>query len=463
MVFLVFYSCEKEEFITSADANLSFSTDTVLFDTIFTTIGSSTQILKVKNPYNKIIRISSISLAGGETSPFRLNIDGYPGIRLQDIELKEKDSLYIFVEITIDPNNSNLPLLVKDSIIFSFNNTQQDIKLIAFGQDVNLIDGGNDSGIINGSQTWINDKPYLIYNSMLVESNSVLTIEPGVILHFHKNSRLYVAGTIEANGTFESPIIFQGDRLENEYKDIPGQWDGIWLMRGSKDNIFNYTEIKNAIIGIQVDSIANEINPTLLISNSKIKNMTSTAIYAQGAAIIAYNNVISNCGQFALALTIGGSYEFYHCTIGNYWGFSARTTPSVLLNNYYIDIYGGMQIRPLTKALFGNCIIYGNKTSELFFDKNDDGEFSYKFDHTLIKVNSEFSTSDPHFFENVIVNNDPNFIDPYKGIFELDTLSVAKDFGKDDYGILYPLDINLQNRTSDSGSDLGAYERIETP
>ncbi|NOQ27964.1 MAG: hypothetical protein GQ564_21585 [Bacteroidales bacterium] len=458
ILFHVFYSCEKEEFYNSIDANLKFSSDTVLFDTIFTTVGSSTQMLKVKNPYNKIIKISSIGLAGGETSPFRLNIDGYAGVRLQDIELREKDSLYIFVEITIDPTNSNLPLVVKDSIIFSFNDKEQDIKLIAFGQDVHKY--GHE---VIGSETWINDKPYLIYDTLVVDVNSTLTIEPGAILHFHKNSRLFVAGTIEANGTFDSPIVFQSDRLEDEYENIPGQWDGIWLMSGSKNNVFNYAEIKNAIIGIQVDTFANEINPTLLISNSRIENMTSTAIYAQGSTIKAYNNIISNCGQFGVALTIGGSYEFYHCTIGNYWGFSARSTSSLLINNYYIDINGTMHTRPLTKALFGNCIIYGNKTSEVYIDLHDNTELNYKFDHTLIKVDSDFSTSDPNHFENVITEYSPNFIDPYEGNFELDTLSAAKDFGKDEYGDLYRLDINLQNRTSDSGPDLGAFERVETP
>ena len=117
----LFFSCEKEEFNTSFDANLIFSIDTILFDTVFTTIGSATQKFTVKNPYNKNLKISSIYLAGGENSPYRLNIDGYPGVRLDNIELREKDSLYIFVEITIDPNNSDLPLVVKDSIIFSFN------------------------------------------------------------------------------------------------------------------------------------------------------------------------------------------------------------------------------------------------------------------------------------------------------------------------------------------------------
>ena len=457
LILLVIFACEKEEFNTSADAHLIFSQDTILFDTVFTTIGTATQRFTVKNPYNKNINLSSIYLAGGENSPYRLNIDGYPGKILNDIDLRAKDSLYIFVEVTVDPNNSDLPLVVQDSIVFSFNNKQQDINLIAWGQDVNLINGE-----IIGTQTWTANKPYLIYNSMLVEENSILTINPGAILHFHKNSRLYIAGTILANGTLESPITFQGDRLEHDYDDIPGQWDGIWLMAGSKNNIFNYSHIKNAIIGIQTDTLENIVQPTLSISNSIIENMTSAGIYAQGSTVKAYNTVISDCGQFAIALTIGGSYEFYHCTIGNYWEYSTRNTPSILLNNYYIDINNNVQVRSLDKALFGNCIIYGNKESEIILDFIND-DFNFKFDHSLIKVSDDFEVSDPNYFNNVIVNKDPNFKNSFDRDFELDTLSVVKDKGKAEYGNLFPLDINMQNRNADIAPDMGAYERIETP
>ncbi len=449
-------SCEKEEFNTSIDANLVFSRDTVLFDTVFTTIGSSTQRFTVKNPYNKNLKISSIFLAGSKDSPYRLNIDGFSGTRLNDIDLRKKDSLYIFVEVTIDPLNKDLPMVVKDSIVFQLNNKQQDIKLISYGQDVNLINGE-----IVETETWNSSRPYLIYNSMLVDSLHTLTIEAGTKLYFHNGSRLYVAGTIIANGTFESPITFQGDRLENDYENIPGQWDGIWLMAGSKDNIFDFTEIKNAIIGIQVDTLANTSKPTLLLSNSKIENMTSAGIYAQGTTIEAYNNLIANCGQYAVALTIGGSYEFYHCTIGNYWSYSTRTTPSLLLTNYYIDINGDTQIRDINKAIFGNCIVYGNKESEVYIDRHENGTLDFKFDHTLIKVNEEFSTSNPLNFVNIISHESPNFIDPFNNNFELDTLSIAKDKGKIEYGIQFPFDLNLQNRTLDGAPDLGAFERIE--
>ncbi|MEA2105318.1 MAG: hypothetical protein U9P82_01135 [Bacteroidota bacterium] len=454
-------SCEKENFYDASDIKLEFSQDTIMFDTIFTTIGTSTKYLTVKNPYSKTVKVSSIYLAGGNNSPYRINIDGFSGTKLDNYEIKGKDSLYIFIEVTIDPNNSDLPLVVNDSIIFAYKNNTQDVNLVSWGQDVNLING-EENGIIQGTQYWTNNKPYLIYNSMLVDTNSTLTIAPGTKLHFHKNSRLYVLGTIIADGTFEEPIIFQGDRPEEDYNDIPGQWDGIWLMAGSNNNFFDFTEIKNAIIGIQVDTLANELKPTLQLSNSKILNMTAVGLYAQGSTIEAHNNVIGNCGQFAVALTIGGSYSFYHCTIANYWGYSTRTTPSVLLNNYYIDVDNNIQTRPLNKAIFGNCIIYGNKESELFLDKVETENFNFLFDHTLIKVDKDFSTADNNYFKNIIVNNDPKFQSPYDNNYELDTLSVAKDYGSLEYGNLFPLDINLNNRINDNGPDLGAFERIET-
>jgi len=433
-VLLIYFtlSCEKDEFYTSSNAKIKFSNDTVLFDTVFTTIGSATKQLIVKNPYKSSIRISSIYLAGGESSPYRLNIDGYSGTKLNNIEIRSKDSLYIFIEVTIDPTNQNLPMVVKDSIVFSLNNNIQDVNLVSWGQDVHILN----SQIIQ-TETWINDKPYLIYNYLFIDTASTLTIEAGVKLHFHNQSRMYVAGTMISNGTFESPVIFTSDRLEATYKDIPGQWDGIWLLPGSKDNVINFTEIRNAIIGIQVDTLASIDNPTLLLSNSRIENMTSTGLYAQGTTVEAYNTVIANCGQFAAALTLGGSYEFNHCTFANYWGYSSRSTPSILLNNYYIDIYGNTQIRSLNKAYFGNCIIYGNKESEIFLDKNDAGDFNYTFDYSLIKIESTINTNNSENYINILKNVDPKFNDPYNNDYELDTLSPAKDYGKIQIGLSF--------------------------
>ncbi len=453
---VIIFSCQEEKFFSSDNAELKFSTDTIMFDTIFTNIGSSTQFFTVHNPYNKSIKISSISLAGSNNSTYRLNIDGYIGNKLDNIELQAKDSLYIFVELTIDPNNTDLPLVVKDSIFFLTNGNKQYVNLIAWGQDVHLI---NEK--IVQTQTWENDKPYLIYNSMMVDTNSILTIKSGARLYFHNKSRLYVAGTLIANGTIDERIIFSGDRIEEQYSDIPGQWDGIWFMSGSKDNIIKYAEIKNAIIGIQVDTIANIAKPTLDLTNTKIENMTSMGIYAQGSTIKAHNCVISNCGQYAIALTLGGDYEFIHCTIANYWNYSTRNTSSLLLNNYYTDINNNIQLRALNNAYFGNCIIYGNKENEIVLDNNTNIDFNFKFDHCLVKIDPQTQTTNSEHFEEIIKNITPNFISKFDYNFQLDTLSVAKDIGKFEIGELFPFDINGNSRILDNGPDLGAFERIE--
>ena len=372
--------------------------------------------------------------------------------QVSNIELAANDSMYIFAEVTVDPTDQNNPMIIKDSVVFETNSNRQDVKLVSWGQDMHLI-----KGEVIGTQTWQADKPYLVYNSALVDTGATLTIQPGANIHFHRNSRFYVAGTVVANGTFEEPIVFQGDRLDNEYKDIPGQWDGIWLMPGSHDNQMNHVTIKNAIIGLQVDTLGNTSTPTLTISNSKIQHMTYAGIYAQGTNIDAHNCVIADCGSYALALTLGGNYEFYHTTIANYWYGSTRNTPSVILNNYYTDQSGNIIPRDLEQAKFGNCIIYGNKQNEISFDENDGATFQYTFDHSLVKTDQNISPN-PDFI-NVLINQDPKFVNTTKYNFKLDTLSPAIDAGDINYGQSYPFDIEGNSRISDEAPDIGAYER----
>jgi len=453
-----FFSCEKLEVIKDPDAKLRFSADTVYFDTIFTTIGSATKQLRVYNRYNQPLKISSIELAGGQESVFRLNIDGMPGNSASDIEIPPKDSIYIFVGVTLYPNNADSLLLIQDSIIFITNGNVQDINLVAWGQDVHFINGE-----IIGSETWTNDKPYLVFNSMMVDTNEVLTIDEGVIVHFHRNSSLYVAGSLIVNGTKDNPVIFQGDRLEQLYKDIPGQWNGFWILPGSHDNMINYAVMKNGIIGIEADTLVNYNAPTLEISNSIIINMSAVGILGLGTTIKASNCVIGNCGQFALALMIGGSYEFYQCTVANYWGrFTTRSTPAVILKNYYKDINDNYQARPIEKAFFGNCIIYGSRDSEFEIDSLPGVILNYELDHCVTRIDPEkFNLNDQTRFKTIYNNEDPKFISIDDNDYQLDTLSSAKDRGALDYALIYNLDILGVSRLNDAGPDIGAYERVE--
>lgn len=453
----VTYSCKKDKLYDKNDAQLQFSIDTLKFDTVFTQIGTVTKMFTVKNKYNSDIKVSQIKLARGNSSYFRMNVDGEAGMVFNDVIIPAEDSIFIFVEANIDPTNDNSPMVIQDSIVFETNENFQDIDLVAWGQDVHLIDGE-----IIETQTWINDKPYLIYNSMLVDANHTLTIKQGCKLHFHSGSSLYVKGTLKVEGTLEEPVTFQGDRLEEFYDENPGQWGYIHLLAGSSDNNINYANIKNAIIGIQVDTFVNS-NYCLTISNSKIENMNAIGLFAQGSSVLASNCVFANCGQYAVALNIGGKYEFYHCTMANYWSHSKRTTPTLILNNFYKDIYGTTQLRQLD-ALFANCIIFGNEDNEIGFSRVPDYDeyFKYKFDHCLLKVDETINTSDANSFIEIIKNDEPNFVSKTSVFnYQLDTLSSAKDKGLIDYANPFPLDLNGNSRISDSAPDLGAFERQE--
>ena len=44
-----FIACKKDKVLTDPSAKVSFSQDSILFDTVFTTIGSATQNIRIRN------------------------------------------------------------------------------------------------------------------------------------------------------------------------------------------------------------------------------------------------------------------------------------------------------------------------------------------------------------------------------------------------------------------------------
>ncbi|MCF8370566.1 MAG: hypothetical protein K9H64_03015 [Bacteroidales bacterium] len=454
-VLAILFSCQKENVINNKDITLEFSTDTIMFDTVFTEIGSTTKRFTVKNPENGTITIDEIKLAGGDNSIFRLNVNGIVANTVEDMEIRGKDSIFIFVEVSTDSTHENLPMVREDSILFRVHDSEQQVKVIAFGQDYIL-----KKREFLTTQTWTAELPYLIFDYIVVDSLQTLTIEEGCQLHFHHQASLYVLGTLIVKGSVNNPVVFQGDRLEYMYDDVPGQWGYIHLVSGSHDNEIDYAVIKNAIIGIQVDTFFNTA-PTLVISNTKIENMNAVGLYAQGAKIQASNCVFSNCGQYSAALAIGGDYQFYHCTFGNYWSYSNRVTPSVIINNYYEDVNENIHIRPIENAYFANCIIYGNRENEIGLDMykfSSQEMFNYRFENCLLKTDTVLPDNRQI---NCLVNEDPNFLNPFNGNLELDTLSAAKNVADYTTATFYPYDIKGNSRLADGGADIGAYERIE--
>ena len=459
-VFSLFFACEKEKINSATDSILRFSSDTVTFDTLFTSIGSTTKNLRVINQSDENAVISSVRLAGGKLSGFRINVNGEVTNEAFNVQIAPQDSIYIFVEATLPRTGKNVPLITEDSIIFRINNVEQKVQLMAWGQDFIMIK----SNIINTS-IWNSDRPYLVYSEALVDSNQTLTIEPGTTIYFHKNAGLKVKGTLKVNGTFEEPVEFKGDRLEPAFNEIPDQWNGIILYSGSHNNKINYAKIKNANIGLQVGTIEHSGFASVELSNTRIENMSWSGIWAMKSKILAYNCVISNVRYYNTALLLGGDYQFYHTTFANYYNLltsGIRTTETLVVSNYLIDNKSGVRfVGDLKEAIFGNCIITGNRVNELLVSMDKQGLSNYLFDRSLIQIADTFKFIEPNRFVDIIRNVNPRFKSPYKGNFELDTLSIVKDFGKINYAKFYPTDFKDENRLDDEGPDLGAYERIE--
>jgi hypothetical protein len=467
---LLFSSCRKDELLLDSSAKLEFSTDSVLFDTVFHYAGSTTKVFRIYNKHDQPISISKAYLAGGTGSAFKLNIDGVSTTAsapvINDIEILGGDSLYVFVQVYVNPTGS-MPVLIKDSIIFETNGNIQDIKLTAIGQDVYLhkpLAGKFYSLLSSWSFASPDtilpvDKPHLVFGYLVVDSAHRVIIPAGAKFYMHNRAVLWVYrdGTLEVQGTKGNEVTFQGDRLEPEYRDLAGQWSKIWFSQLSKNNIVNYAIIKNGGIGVQCDTVAPGGIPTLRISNTIIKNMSAAALYGQGAHIRAVNCLFFNCGQYLAALTIGGNYSFLHCTFADYWaGDEARTTPLLVMNNYYVSSASVLIPRPLDSCYFGNCILHGDLGEEIGIDSTTSygpGLFNYKFDHCILRTAR--NTADPHYIV-PYPNADPGFANvsdenyhPYAGSSNI--------INKGNPAIVVPKDLD-NNLRSDSFPDVGAYE-----
>ncbi len=477
--------CRKDQLFTdSPGAKLEFSTDSILFDTVFTTVGTVTKRFTVHNRNKEGVR-AGIFLEGGTPSAYRINVDGSPGVNFSNVEIPAGDSIYIFVEATIDGTNANNPFIVEDHIRFTTNGNSQAVTLQAWGQNAHFfhpnqhvqgfpafsyIAGGYDQ---NGHQIceavhWTNDKPYVIMGYAVVDSCCTLTIDPGVRVYFHGGGGLWVyqGGNIKALGTSEDRITFQGDRLEPMYADLPGQWDRIWINDGPSDNVFNHVDIKNALIGIQPQSwIGTPGQPTsankLVLNNVSIRNCSAAGILAENYRIKSTNLLVADCGQYCVALTGGGQYDLNYCTIANYWSFGVRQDPAFILTNTFRDISGATQVRDIASSQFRNGIIQGNNTNE--FQLSFDNQLSPDFLFSNFLFRTDQPTTDAaHFATGTIYRNqDPGFADAGNGNFHLPfrsppVFAVGKGVATPEDGeSLFDLDGTF--RTS---PDLGCYEGL---
>lgn len=445
---LLFSSCRKDEHTTTdPNAKLSLSKDIILFDTLFTTIGSITKTVKIINKNSDAVNISEILLAGGNSSPFSININGQNANSSNNLKLNGQDSLNIFVKVSINPNTKNTPFLVQDSIIFYSNGNRQSIQLMAYGQNAVFIN----NGVINSNTIWNNNLPYIINGAVTILNNAKLDVSPGTRIYFHKDAVMNVEGKLGVNGTTEEPVQFSSDRTEDVYANEPGQWKGIYLKRLGT-GIINNAIIKNASVGISSDSLSSTTQPKLIVANSVIKNMQVAAFIGYHTELLAFNNLMYNCGNYIIYGIGGGNYNLKQNTIAGFNPSFPRKDAALTFSDYISSTsYNKLQLN-LT-----NNIIWGSLSNELDIQKKTSLANELIIFNNLIKT-----TNTAYNSNNNITNVDPLFTLASKENFELSSGSpaVAKGINltADPYFNLY-LGKDLKNKTRNFPSNLGCFEK----
>lgn len=484
---LLLTACSREEKFTTSNADqLAFSTDTLRFDTVFTELGSDTRFFKIYNRHKESIKISKIQLVGNQQSKFNLNVDGIPGDSHEDVVIYPNDSIYVFVEVKIDPNDplSDSPYFVYDSIRFETNDNVQFVTLEAWGQNANYIPNrwSKDSITLyscgGGEVIWDDPKPYVIYGIVAFD-DCTLTLPPGARVHVHGgvsrakdqdgNTVIYNSGRLvflqngrlQSLGTAENPVIIEGDRLEEGFSDADGQWTGLIFSASSEGNLLDHTIVKNSLFGIYVDSSAE-----LTLKNTQVFNTSGAGLFAIHAKVDAENCLFYNTGSHCVQLAYGGNYDFRYCTLANYGTDAAA-----------LNMGNGICDDPLCsdppriyrlRTDFTNCIIYGSKRDEITltdFTGNqgqDPAVLDYSFSHCIARVDELVTGVNgfPDFFDHCTDCLTPStqealFASTNDDDYHLDTLSVAESKAIPLLGI--PTDLEGHDRDA-ATPDIGCFE-----
>ncbi|MEI8279031.1 MAG: right-handed parallel beta-helix repeat-containing protein [Bacteroidota bacterium] len=461
-------ACKKDSILSSGGI-VKFSTDTLKFDTVFTAQGSFTTSLNIYNPQGEKIKISSVRMEKGANSPFHLNVDGFQGNNVTNIEMAAYDSIYVFATVNIDPTNANTPFLVEDRLIVTLNGKDFYVPFTALGQNAHYI---IDS--VLQTQTWDTIKPYVIIHNAFVNAGATLTIPAGCKVYMHQDSKLYVFGTLKVNGTPTDTVVFQGDRLDRAYfgyKGYPGEWGGIYFDSYSTGNVLNYTTLKNcgnstslngqagipAAIQLAWDSVGG-IKPQLSLYHTKIYNSIGYGIFSYHGTVHAENCLIHSCGAQALGIFRGGNDTFTNCTFACYSTYAINHTS----DNPTVGILNYLDLDPYTyesgdlNAVLTNCVMWGSQNDEAYFHSKTGANYNLKLNNCLIK-NVDTGTI-PSYVDTAycIMNVEPRFKDSSTWDFHPTANSPMIDRGATISSILD--DIEAIHRPQGAGYDIGCYE-----
>jgi hypothetical protein len=447
---VLLFACQKERFTSSSSALLTTSVDTLHFDTVFTSTGSTSQFIKIINENNKGIHISSIRLAGGASSPFKINVDGTAAPQVDNTDVLADDSVYVYVTVSINPTIADLPFFIRDSIEISYNGNKKFVQLDAYGKNAHFFRNKK----ITTSEVWNNDLPYVILGNLIVDNNATLTINKGCKIYSHADAPFIVNGTLLINGEkYDSTkVVFTGDRLDEPYRNFPASYPGLVFTDLSKNNVINYAIIKNAYQGIVVAGPS--AGTKLTLNETTIDNAYDAGLLGINTSVSARNLLVSNCGK-NIFLVGGGNYNFTHCTAATFSSnFIQHKEPILAVTNYVNTSANDLN------AVFRNCIFWGESNGivndEVVVLKQGSTAFNVLFDQVLWRVQSNPANS---IINGAINNRNPLFdsINTNQKFYNFRLKSESPAINK---GVNAGVTIDLDGNPRPVGMpDLGAYEK----
>ncbi len=449
----LFWACQPEDEILAGEAvRLQFEQDSILFDTIFTTEQSITHRFRVYNPSEKSVLIEQIALSGGAQSPYTLYVNGQPGAAFGDQLLLAGDSLLLLLEATLPETSDTLPYLASDELVFMNKGLRQEVAVVGYGQNALFVS----DTVVACNAVWDSPLPYVIENSLLVDSLCTLQIKKGSRLYFKPDAYLYIKGTLVAEGDSAEGerILFRNQRLDPYYENQPGQWGGLIFLPGSSGNRLSYCDIRNAEYGIYLGTPDEDAIPDLELASCRIENTLEAGIVAYTSDLLAVNTLVNTSVQLTVANMAGGNYTYRHCTFANY--FSQRENyPVLLLSDNVVLADGSVLTEPL-QVLMENSIVWGNITGgeELVVDNSGTADIELEFRHNLLR------TTDAAFNEKENILGSDRHLPGFRNIelydYRPDSLSPAIDAG-----VVSSIELDLEGQSRDGQPDMGAYEYTE--
>ncbi len=386
-------ACIEDGISTSPSHQPTFSTDTLSLGEVFTAAGTPTSRFTVYNRHDKIINIATISLRDDAEGIFRLNVDGISSTSFSNIEIRPNDSIFVFVEATLPVNDSDHPADVIRHLDFTTNGVKSTVVLHASGQDIYRIYGET----LTTDTEWTAARPYQIFDSLIIAQGATLTLSPGTRLYFHDKAYMRVDGRLLSHGTASDPVTMTGDRNGYVASSIPyeimsGQWGGILFTTSSHANEMHFTSVRNSSFGIVADSVAyTDSQPSIALINCQVRNTTGHIIEARHSSVYAAGCEFADAADGILYLH-GGNHVINHCTIANYYLFSALGGPAITFAHVDAETDDSSGL-PLLTADISNSIIYGIGSDLSHEDFTDTGVMIRR---TLIKSKGK---DDDNFIE----------------------------------------------------------------